>query len=298
MRTPEATIGGRSSNGTVFRFTVSRQSWRRSCAARPVHSVARRSSWTRWVSVPPVSTSKPPSIRPAASVSAFARTCRWYVAERVGRRDPEADRLGRDRVHQRPALHAGEERAVERLRVLLGAEHEAGARAGERLVRRRGDEVRVRHRARVQPGRDEAGEMGHVGHQHRPHLVGDLAEPVGLDRPRIGRAAADDQLRPHLLRLREHLVVVDGHRLARDAVVVELVELPGEVDLQAVRQVAAVVEREPEHAVARLRAPRSRRPCSPARPRAAGRSRARRRTATLARSRASSSISSTTSQPP
>ena len=33
---------------------------------------------------------------------------------------------------------------------------------------------------------------------------------------------------------------------------VELVELPGEVDLQPVRQVAAVVEREPEHAVAGL----------------------------------------------
>ena len=116
-------------------------------------------------------------------------------------------------------------------------------------------------------------------HQQRADLVGDLAEPVGLDGARIGRAAADDQLRPHLLRLREHLVVVDDHRLARDAVVVELVELPGEVDLQPVRQVAAVVEREPEHPVARLRARRSRRPCSPARRRAAARSRARRRRA-------------------
>ena len=102
------------------------------------------------------------------------------------------------------------------------------------------------------PGGDEPGEVRHVAHQHRPDLVGDLAEPVGLDRARVRGAAADDQLRPDLLRLREHLVVVDHHRLARDAVVVELVELPGEVDLQPVREVAAVVEREPEHAVARL----------------------------------------------
>ena len=56
--------------------------------------------------------------------------------------------------------------------------------------------------------------MGHVAEQQRAHLVGDLAEPVGLDRARVGRAAADDQLRPVLLREREHLVVVDHVRLA------------------------------------------------------------------------------------
>ena len=94
--------------------------------------------------------------------------------------------------------------------------------------------------------------MRHVAQQQRADLVGDRAELVGIDDARIGGAAADDQLRPNLLRLREHVVVVDHHRLARDAVVVELVELPGEVDLQPVRQVAAVVEREAEHAVARL----------------------------------------------
>jgi hypothetical protein len=44
MRTPEATVGGRSSNGTVFRFTVTATSWSRSSASLPVHSVLRRSS--------------------------------------------------------------------------------------------------------------------------------------------------------------------------------------------------------------------------------------------------------------
>ena len=124
--------------------------------------------------------------------------------------------------------------------------------AGKRLVARRRDEIAVGHRARVQAGRDEAGEVRHVAHQERADLVCDLAEAVGLDCAWIRGAAAHDQLRLHLLRAREHLVVVDLHRLARDAVVVELVELPGEVDLQPVRQVAAVVEREAEHAVARL----------------------------------------------
>ena len=164
------------------------------------------------------------------------------------------------------------------------------ARAGERLVRRRGDEVAVLDRVRVQPGGDEPGEVGHVAHEQRADLVGDLAEAVGLDRARVGGAAADDQLRPVLLREREHLVVVDDVRLARDAVVDDRVEPAGEVDLEAVRQVAAVVEPQREDRVAGLQQPRSRRPCSPARRRAAGRSRARRRRApSRGRSRAARS---------
>ncbi len=174
------------------------------------------------------------------------------VAERSAHRDLEAGRLRGDRVHQRAALHAREVRPVDLGGVLGAAEHEPGARAGQRLVRRRGDEVAVRHRARVETRGDQAGEVRHVAHQERTHLVGDLAEAVGLDGAGIGRAAAHDQRRPHLLRLSEQLVVVDQHRLAGDAVVVELVELPGEVDLQAVGQMAAVVEREAEHAVAGL----------------------------------------------
>ena len=67
----------------------------------------------------------------------------------------------------------------------------------------------MRHRARVQAGGDEAGEVRHVAEQERADLVGDLAELVGLDGARIGGAAADDQLRPVLLREAEHLVVVD-----------------------------------------------------------------------------------------
>ena len=139
-------------------------------------------------------------------------------AERLGGGDLEARRLRRDHVHQRPALHPREDGAVDRLRVLLAAEDEARARAGERLVRRRGDDVAVLDRVRMQAGRDEAGEVGHVAHQQRVDLVRDLAELGRVDRARIRGAAADDQLRPVLLRELEHLVVVDHVGLARDAV--------------------------------------------------------------------------------
>ena len=177
---------------------------------------------------------------------------RLVLAEGGCGRDPEARRLRCDHVLHRPALHAREDRAVERLRMLLAAEDQAGARAGERLVRRRADEVAVRHRVGMQAGGDEPGEVGHVAEQHCVHLVGDLTEAVGLDGSWVRRAAADDHPRPVLPGELEDLVVVDEVRLARHAVVDERVQAPGEVDLQPVGQMAAVVEPQREHGVAGL----------------------------------------------
>jgi hypothetical protein len=162
------------------------------------------------------------------------------VTERLRRRDPEAGGLRRDRVHQRPALLAREERAVDRLGVLLLAEDEARPRAGQGLVGRRGDEVAVRHGVGVQTGGDEPGEMSHVAEEQGPDLVGDLAELVRLHRSRIRRAAADDELGPVLLGEAEHLVVVDHVRFARHAVVGDRVEPAGEVDFEPMGEVAAV----------------------------------------------------------
>ena len=172
--------------------------------------------------------------------------------ERLRRGDREAGRLGCDHVLERPSLHAWEDRAVERLGVLLLAEHEARARSRKRLVRRRRHEIAVRHRIRVQAGRDEPGEVGHVAHQEGANLVGDLAEAVGLDRTRVGRPATDDQLRSRRLRDPQHVVVVDKVRLRRYAVARNRVEAPREIDFEPVRQVSAMRELEPEQRVARL----------------------------------------------
>ena len=99
--------------------------------------------------MPPVSTSSPRCISSSESASAFARTCVWYSRNALGGGDPEAGRLRGDRVHERAALHAGEDGPVDRLGVLFAAEDEAGARAGERLVGRRGDDVAVLDRVRM-----------------------------------------------------------------------------------------------------------------------------------------------------
>jgi hypothetical protein len=109
-------------------------------------------------------------------------------------------------------------------------------------------------RVRVDAGRDESGEMGHVAEKERADLVCDRSEAIGLDRPRVGGAPADDQLGPAFLRRREHLVEIDERRLAVDSVADEVVQLPREVDLEAVREVAAMVEPHGQHCVPGLEA--------------------------------------------
>src|SRR5687767_366664 len=68
------------------------------------------------------------------------------LAERLGGRDLEAGSLRRDRVLEGAALHAWENGLVDGLGPLLRAEDEPAARPGERLVRRRRDEVTMRRR--------------------------------------------------------------------------------------------------------------------------------------------------------
>ena len=59
----------------------------------------------------------------------------------------EGDGLAGDDMHERAALEAGEDRRVELLRhVLVIGEDEAAARAAERLVGGRGDDMGMRKR--------------------------------------------------------------------------------------------------------------------------------------------------------
>ena len=133
----------------------------------------------------------------------------WRSRNCVGRGDLQRDRLARDHVLERAALLAGEHGRVDLLRVLLAAQDHAAAAAADRLVDRRRDDVGVRHRARVQAGGDEAREVGHVDHQQRADLVGDLAEAREVELARVGRPAGDDQLRLALARDPRDLVHVD-----------------------------------------------------------------------------------------
>ncbi len=125
-----------------------------------------------------------------------------------------------------------------------------GPRQG--LVRGRRHEVAVRHRVRVQPGRNEPREMRHVAQEKRPGLVGDRTEPVRLDHARVRRSSAHDQLRPVLERKAPDLLEVDQAGFTLDAVRDDRVQMTREVDLVPVGQMAAVIEAHREHRVAGL----------------------------------------------
>ena len=167
-----------------------------------------------------------------------------------GERLFEGDRLARDDVHERAALHAGEYRLVDRLCVLLFAHDDAAAGAAQRLVRGGGDDIRVRHGRRVQARGDEPRDVGDVDHQISADFIGDLAQAGEVDDARIGGRACDDHLRLVFEGEFFEGVVVDalvslGHAVGND---VEI--LARDIDGRAVREVPAVGEVHAENGIA------------------------------------------------
>ena len=153
---------------------------------------------------------------------------------------------------QRAALLAGEHGGVDLFGVLVLAQDHPGARAAERLVGRGRDDVGVLDRVGMKPGGDQPGEVGHVDHQLRPDLVGDLTKAREVELARIRRPAGEQQLRTALARDPRHLVHVDQAALAVDLVGGDVVQAPRHVDAHPMREVAAVGEREAHDRVAGL----------------------------------------------
>ncbi len=161
--------------------------------------------------------------------------------------------LGRDDVHQRAALQAGEHGRVDLLGHLLviGEDH-AAARTAQRFVRGRRRDVGMRHWRGMNAAGDEAGDVGHVDHEIGADFVGDLAEPLPVPDARIGGAAREDQLGLVLARLGGDLVHIEQMIFAAHAVAHDLEPFAGHVDRRAVREVAARIEVEAHEGIARL----------------------------------------------
>ncbi len=152
----------------------------------------------------------------------------------------------------RAALEAGEDRLVYRLGVRLLTQDEGAARTAEGLVGRRGHHVGVGDRIRMGAPGHEAGEVGHVDQEDAPRLVGDGAEFLEIELPRIGGVAGDEDLRLVLQRHLADLVVIEEPGLGVEAVVDGVEPLARRARLGAVGEVSAVAEVEAEHRVAGL----------------------------------------------
>ncbi len=141
--------------------------------------------------MPPVVTPKPRSTSACARTFAFSTTAFAYSTNAGCEASSAATAIARGRVVVRAALEAGEHRAVDRRGVRLLAEDHAAARAAERLVRRRRDDVGDADRRRMHPGGDEACDVRDVGREDRADLVGDLR-----GRPRSRACAGTRSCRP------------------------------------------------------------------------------------------------------
>ena len=132
------------------------------------------------------------------------------VAEGRLRRLVQRDRDAGGGVVVRTTLQAGEDRLVDRGRVLAVAHEHRAARTAQRLVRRRRDDVGVADRRRVRAADDQAGDVRDVGDQQRADLAGDLGERREVDGARDRRTAADDHLRALGQGELAHVVHVDA----------------------------------------------------------------------------------------
>ena len=94
--------------------------------------------------------------------------------------------------------------------------------------------------------------MRHVDEQIGADRIGDLAEFLEVEIARVGGETRDDHFRFLGQRLRGECVVVDLAVVRADAVLHGAEELAGEIDLGAVREMAAVIEAHAEDGVARI----------------------------------------------
>jgi hypothetical protein len=111
-------------------------------------------------------------------------------------------------------------------------------------------ELGVRHRARVQPDRNQSGDVGHVHDHLRADCLGDDGDAGEVDHTRIRARAHHDHLRRVLMRAAFELVVVDALVVLANAVGDDRVQLAGEVQRVAVREVAAMGQIHAEDRVA------------------------------------------------
>ena len=138
----------------------------------------------------------------------------------------ETNRLRGDDMHERSALHARKNLAVDLLGEFFFAHHKTGTRSAQALVCRRRDKVGIREWRGVHAAGDESRDVGHVHEEVCSNSVGDLAHALEIDDAGICRSSGCDHFGTNLLGLAGEGVVVDDLGFAAHTVVVNLIEFP------------------------------------------------------------------------
>ena len=174
-------------------------------------------------------------------------------AKLVGVGQLQRHRQRGDGVQMRPALLAGKDGAIQLAGDVALVSHQHGpARPAQALVGGRGDDVGYADRAGMYPRGHQSGNVGDVGQQIGPGLVGNLAETPPVDDFGVGRETRDDDLRPGFKRRALDGFIVQVFRLGIDEVGHALIDLAGATHRRSVGQMAAVVQVQAHDLVARL----------------------------------------------
>lgn len=120
-------------------------------------------------------------------------------------------------------------------------------------MRRRCSDMCMSNRRRMLASRDQASDVRDIGEEIRANFVSNLPEFGEIDGSAVGTGTGNDRLRFHFLGHATHFVVLDQARLSIDTVEVRLKEPTGEVNILAVREMAAFAEIHTQNAVARIK---------------------------------------------
>ena len=108
----------------------------------------------------------------------------------------KGNRFGRNHMFQGASLGAGEHGLVELLaEVGIATQDQATTRSPQGLVGGGRHDIAVGHRAAMDPSCHQTSDMGHVGQQIGPDLIGNGAEGGEVDAAGVSRVATNDQLR-------------------------------------------------------------------------------------------------------
>ena len=151
----------------------------------------------------------------------------------------------------RPTLQTGKNGFIERVGVFFLAHNHATTRPAQRLMGRRGNDVDMRHRARVHPRGYQPRDMGNIRNDNRTDALADSGKTRKIDNARISRRATEQQFGFVLLGQRLDLCIVDLAVFFAHAVLHGLVVHAGNTHLVTVCQVTTVRQRQPHHHITR-----------------------------------------------
>ena len=164
----------------------------------------------------------------------------------------EAHSLCGDHVLQRAALGAREDGLVDLLGNLLAVgEDQTAPGAAQGLMGGGSHHIGIGHRALMIACCHQTGDVGHIHHQQRAVVMGNLSDPLEVNGTGIGRSTGHHQLRLYLGHLLGHLVIVD-EALVVDAVGNEVIVLAGHIHGAAVGQMTALAQIHAHHRVAQI----------------------------------------------